>query len=373
MTAYRSAFSSAALAALVALSSAGLAHAQDADPAQQARLNAFTATIIEEVVTPRFAALETVTAELESDLDQFCAAPSEDLLSAVDDAFEATALAWARVMTMPIDPLNREFRRERFLFWPDPRGVTLRQVQPVVIEQDSTATDIVTLRDKSVALQGLGALEFLLYGGGAEAMMTGSEEGNFRCAYAATIGENLHDIAAGLAEDTGPDGYFTQAILNPGPDNALYADAEATVIDLIITAEEAIGLGREALILPALGTEIGLARPRITPFWRAGFTFAFLDALIQTAAEMATPEYLEPVLPEDALWVLDSIAFELAEIAAGMPPANESVDLMGTDETFREQMFKIAANADNLKGLVGLAVPRALNLSAAFFAKEGGG
>lgn len=364
-----------AFAALLLLGTASAAAQEDAAPApaDPARLAAFTATVVEEIIAPRFVALEAAAANLAEDADAFCAAPSQDLFDAVGADFEATALAWAAVMTMPIDPLNREFRRERFLFWPDPRGVTLRQVQPVLIDMDPTAIDIETLREKSVALQGLGALEFVLYGGGAESLFAGGEEGGFRCAYAMTIAENLHGIAAELAEETGPDGYFTEAILEPGADNPLYADPEATVIDIVITAEEAIGLGRESLLLPALGTEAALARPRITPFWRAGFTFAFLDALVQSAAEIAAPDLLAPVLPEDALWVLDSIYFELNQIAGAMPAPDASVEPIGTDEAFRERLFQIAANADNLKGLIGLSVPRALNLSAAFFAKEGGG
>jgi predicted lipoprotein len=55
-------------------------------------------------------------------------------------------------------------------------------VQELLAKQDPTATDAATLRGKSVAMQGLQALEFVLYGTGSETLATGDD---YRCRYAA--------------------------------------------------------------------------------------------------------------------------------------------------------------------------------------------
>ena len=80
------------------------------------------------------------------------------------------------------------------LFWPDRKGIALRQVQAILAKQDATATDPATLKTKSVAVQGLGALEYVLFGTGAEALAL--PEGDFRCDYGNAITSAVSDVAA---------------------------------------------------------------------------------------------------------------------------------------------------------------------------------
>ncbi len=71
------------------------------------------------------------------------------------------------------------------LFWPDRKGTGLKQVQAALASKDPTAADAAQLAGKSVAMQGLGALEFVLYGTGSEELATAGE--SYRCAYGAAI------------------------------------------------------------------------------------------------------------------------------------------------------------------------------------------
>jgi predicted lipoprotein len=65
-------------------------------------------------------------------------------------------------------PVTEENRLERILFWPDRKGIGLKQVQAAIAGEDATAADPQTLPGKSVAMQGLGALEFVLFGTGSD-------------------------------------------------------------------------------------------------------------------------------------------------------------------------------------------------------------
>ena len=92
------------------------------------------------------------------------------------------------------------------LFWPDRKGIGLKQVQAALADKDATAADPATLAGKSVAMQGLGALEFVLFGTGAETLAATGDA--YRCAYGAAIAGNLETIAAELDDAwQAPDGF----------------------------------------------------------------------------------------------------------------------------------------------------------------------
>jgi len=344
------------------------AEAQDQMPPEWA---AFVGRAVDLVIVPAFAALDESAAELSASLGDLCAAPSEMSFDGAAAAFEDTVIAFAHVMVLPVAPVLAENRRDRFLFWPDPRGITQRQVQPVLAEHDETATSLETLVGKSAALQGLGALEHVLFGTGAESILAGDEDGQFRCAYAMAIGENLVSMASDMAAAMAPDGEFARMIRNPGPGNPLYPTADAAITDLIIGTEEGIELARNSLLVPVLGQSIELARPRAAPLWRSGLTVAFLGALIDATREMIEVAEIGAILPVDSQWIMESVAWELSSIASVDLPAAGTLDLVATDEEFRQLLFRLVAYTDNLKSLLGLSIPLAIGLSAAFFANEG--
>src|SRR3546814_4200550 len=97
-------------------------------------------------------------------------------------------------------PLVAANRYERIYFWPDPRGITLRQVQGLLGQADGSMPDAAGLATQSVALQGLPALEYVLYGkagllAASEAQATDSGKANAEnktraCAYATAVAGN---------------------------------------------------------------------------------------------------------------------------------------------------------------------------------------
>src|SRR5690606_20934891 len=112
---------------------------------------------------------------------ELCDEPSELRLEAVRGQFSSAVVAWSRVELYRLGPLMSGNRNDKILFWPDRKGIALKQVQAVLAGPDLDAADPVKLAGKSVAVQGLGALEFLLFGTGAEQLATA--EGAFRCHY----------------------------------------------------------------------------------------------------------------------------------------------------------------------------------------------
>ncbi len=263
----------------------------------------FVSRAMDNVIVPGFVALETAAEALDAGVGAYCATPSDETATALHDAFAATATAWGHVQFLPIAPLDTDNRRDRFFFWPDPRGTTLRQIQPIIVDRDESVTDPVQLHDKSVALQGLGALEYVLYGTGAESIRAGDDDGRFRCAYATAITTGLVDMASALAAETAPGSDFDQAIRNPGPDNPVYPTPDAAMADLIIGAGNAVELVRDSLLLPVLGEALEFARPHIAPLWRGSLSMTFLKALADGSQQLLNGGDLLQVLPQDMAWI----------------------------------------------------------------------
>ena len=57
----------------------------------------------------------------------------------------------------------------------------LRQIEDVLAKTDESVTALAMLAAKSVALQGVPALEYLLYGDGADGLAKGGDDTAFRC------------------------------------------------------------------------------------------------------------------------------------------------------------------------------------------------
>jgi predicted lipoprotein len=86
----------------------------------------------------------------------------------VKDAFAAAVVAWSNVEILRFGPITENRRFERLFHWPDPKGLGQRQIEAALKSRDEAVTQPDELAGKSVALQGLPALEYLLYGNGAE-------------------------------------------------------------------------------------------------------------------------------------------------------------------------------------------------------------
>jgi len=324
--------------------------------------------VLTEVLRPSFVELERNTAALDESLVALCADRSAESLDATREAFAAVTLNWGRVTALQIDPLLAESQRERFYFWPDPRGVTLRQIQPVLIEEDESVTTADSLRDKSVALQGLGALEYLLHGTGNEALADASAP-DHRCRYAVAVGALLTELAAAFSEAIAPDGPFSQLLSEPGPDNPLYQTPQQAAADFVLSAVSGIDLSRDALVIPVLGDSPDLARPRTAPLWRAGLSLEFLGSLLAGSEALLIGVDLESLLPASQRWILESLTLEFGAIHAAIPDAAMSIEAAVSEQ--RQSLELVTLIGANLKALTGTYLSQSLGLSLGFNALDG--
>ncbi|MDF2373672.1 MAG: imelysin family protein [Rhizobiaceae bacterium] len=166
------------------------ANAQTAEPPDVIR------NAVAQFIVPAHQKFNDDAAQLENTIAVLCATPSTGQLQQARDDFDAIILAWSSISIIRIGPVLEDNRLERLLFWPDRRGIGLRQVQALLVTKDPTALDPEGLAKKSVATQGLAALEFVLFGTGAETLTQEAE--SFRCGYGRAISANISRISQDL-------------------------------------------------------------------------------------------------------------------------------------------------------------------------------
>ncbi|MEK1933676.1 MAG: imelysin family protein, partial [Pararhizobium sp.] len=186
---------------------------------------------VDDFIRPGYRDLMEGTESLAEAAHVLCDKPSEETLGDVQMTFDEVVQQWSTIEIVRVGPVIKGNRFERFLFFPDRKSTGLKQVQRILATNDETATSAETLKGKSVAAQGLGALEYVLYGTGAEVLP--SERNGFRCRYGAAIADNLKSVAAELhAEWEKPDG-IQAAWKTPGPDNPVYRDGKEAATELL--------------------------------------------------------------------------------------------------------------------------------------------
>jgi len=121
----------------------------------------------------------------------------------------------------------------------------------VLAARDATMTNPARLREASVAVQGIGALEFVLFGTGSETLAGPTDP--FRCALGEAVTESIYRVAADLIAAWDDPGGITRAWEEPGPDNPLYRDDEEAITELLDVFVHGLELIRDVRLGSFLG------------------------------------------------------------------------------------------------------------------------
>lgn len=326
-------------------------------------------TLVAAYIQPGFERFTDQAELAEIAVSDLCQEPGETKLEVARSAFGDSALSFARVEFLRTGPLVRENRLERLLFWPDRRGIALRQVQGVIAERDESVTDATNLPDKSVALQGFTALEYLLFGTGSETL---AEPGDgFRCQFAHAVAGNIHAIATELTADWNDPEGFAAAWTEPGPDNALFRNAEEVVSEMLSIPSEAFEIIRDQRVKPVVPDEERRANPKRALFWRSEMALAFVQSGMDGLRNYFEISGMAEILPEEDRWLANSIDFEFNNAEAILDRLQMPVaDILASEERVGELNYLVVLT-QSLQSLFGEQITAALGLSVGFSSLDG--
>jgi len=355
---------SAIVVAILYLSSATPALA-DADHASIAKAS------LEQYIRPGYAQFAQSTDGLKQSVAALCQKPSAAVLKDTQKAFAATVSAWSVVEPIRFGPVAQEHRLERIFYWPDPKGLGTRQIREVLAKQDKSVTEPAGLVGKSVALQGLPALEYLLYGDGAATLDKGGSEGTFRCRFAEAIAGNLAGMGKEIVDGWQDGAPYTTSYLEPGPANPAYHTPKEVTLELFKTFTAGIEWVRDQKLAKTLGPKPEQARPQLAPFWRSGQSFANMAGNLAGVRDLFAKGGFAQVVHQQSAGVENSVVFDLdhaIEVLRGMDKpiadAVRSEELRGKLEALRVSLKAASTTAGDM-------ISRGADLSFGFNAMDG--
>lgn len=260
---------------------------------------------IDTFVMPRVEALAGSTAKLASAVDAVCKeGGAEPARKAAADAFADTVRSWSGLDFIRFGPATRAHRLERIFFWPDPRGFASRQLNGLLKARKPELLAPGGLTRQSVAVQGLTALEILLFDE-KDPLGTGTDESaRYRCALGAAIAANIHGVATEIRDGWAGDDGFRRKMLTPGSDNALYKDAGETVREVAKALATGLELCRDRFVLPEL-TAVTAKPPRRVrlAFEASGLTGVYLQSSLAALHELYDSIGFDAFVPADKPWM----------------------------------------------------------------------
>jgi predicted lipoprotein len=331
--------------------------------------------VVDALIVPAYGRLSAAAADEKAAAEALCAAPDAARLEAARAGFRDLVVAWSAVEMFRFGPAREANRYERLFFWPDPRGRGLQQVQEVIAKADETATGLDTLRAKSVAVQGLLALEFVLFGTGSETLAGGADPAAiFRCNYAATIAAAIAATAREIETDWTGAGGYADLMRNAGPEDPVYRSHGEVAQDLIKAAREQLQLVRDLKLGASIGATPERAQPRRAPFWRSDLVLPAVGANLDAILALVGADGIGASLPKDKAWAAGQVAFELRRaeavldrVAASNAPWEASAAGPETNADIRYTLIPLGG----VIGLLETDYPDALGLITGFNSLDG--
>ncbi len=312
-------------------------------------------------------------------------------LAALDRGFASLVAAWAPLELLRFGPLVQGNRFERLFFWPDPRGVVARQVQAALGARDEALLAPEALAAASVALQGIPALEFALYGGqgallapqgahtearpappaDAAAAVPDPAAAGYRCALARAIATQLSATAQAVAGDWQRGGEFARLITQPGADNPLYRSPDEVAAEWVKAMSGGLQFQRDAKLVPALGTSPTSARAQRAPLARSGYTVVALASATDAVGRLFAAAQIAPALPAAQQGLADGVPRQAATLAVRLRDLDAPWASAVSEPQARARLREIDSGLRTLKSLIDEPVAGALGVQLGFNALDG--
>ncbi|MGI9422016.1 MAG: imelysin family protein [Hyphomicrobiaceae bacterium] len=228
-------------------------------------------------IVPSYQKFGRALSDLRTGIAELCRVPAKTQLDVVRSAYRDVIATWGRAEIIAFGPIAAENRFERIFYWPDRKGIGARQVRRILATSDPGAIDVAKLTRKSVAVQGLSALELLLFGSTASTLADGTANA-FSCRYALAIADNLANINATILRGWRDGGEFARIWQTPGRDNPAYLADKENTMELVKAFDHGLTRVRDARLAPALG--IGSKRKARPVLWRSRLSVVLIHANI---------------------------------------------------------------------------------------------
>lgn len=326
-------------------------------------------SVIHTVIIPAYKQLTLASTEQLAAMQQLCENPNPQSDSNAKEKFGLLVASWSRAEMYRFGPSRTANRQEKLFFWPDRRSRGIKQVRKILDTKDESALSLTNLRQKSVAVQGLTALEYVLFGKGAENIV--SEQGaSFRCQYGVTVAQAIFDTSTNILKDWQKTDGFAHTLTSAGKKNPVFQSNKEVIRDFLQWADELILSLMAQKLNPALKTSMDTARPKLAPFWRSNLTLLSFDANLASLLELQQNTEFLNLLAEDE----NGFHFEISQsrkILQFLMSRNEPwATIVGTTDTY-EKLLYLRNPLGSAHEILSEHYPEALGITMGFNSLDG--
>lgn len=342
---------------LATLLGAGMATAMMPRPTRAADFGAFNTGYAQLVVLPAFVGLVEAAAGLQNAAKTGCATPEMPDLAVLQQGFHDAADAWADAQMFRLGPLADGQRAERFAYWPERRNIIDKQLSALVANPETVTLDATRLSGASVAVQGLPALERMLY--------RDEPISPAGCIVITAIVDNLRNIAdEALAA-------WQESKAAPAPFAANPAEATTQFYTNLLTLLQIVA---EQKIGAPLGGDIAAAKPKSAEQWRSGRSMTNIRHNL-AAAQLAFfgQGGFANLLGTDQQPLRDNLTKSFDDTIAAADTAGDDLSADVTDEARRHLVTELLVRLNHLRDLLRQDVPPAIGITLGFNELDGDG
>ncbi|WP_160350039.1 imelysin family protein [Bordetella sp. 15P40C-2] len=318
---------------------------------------------------PATVALANQAAGLETALKTWCDAKGRGDANAVREAFAGTVKAWAAVAFLRFGPLVQSNRYEKLAFWPDTRGVMPRQVRTLLAAEDPALLAPGALASRSVATQGLPALEFVLYDSPGLIKSPEGEFNGYACAYAVAVAANVSTVAGELRQAWSAQGDFGKQFVAPGAHSDLYRNKQEVAAEAIKALSTGLQSARDIKLMPMLGASPQQTRESRGAFSRSGLTVPALAAGVKGLHDFYSAAAFQ--YPDEEAWIGPAVGGELARGAQALDKIDAPLATVLDSENGWRQLSLAGLILKNAKDIVDQNLAPALGITIGFNALDG--
>jgi len=177
--------------------------------------------VVDKYAIPAYQNLYQSSQKLQKSSAGFCADVSDNSFTQVQDSFHNTMDAWQFIQTFRLGPAGKFMRSFRLEMWPDRSNAAAKHLRKLLSKADPSRLEQSQFIKASVAVQGLSALERILFAkdsGYTDYQTEG--KANFRCQLLSAISLNVETIAKDLL--TAWQNEYRDIIAKPSKDNDFF-------------------------------------------------------------------------------------------------------------------------------------------------------
>jgi predicted lipoprotein len=338
-------------------------------PAAAPDYQSFNVRLVARHVVPADQALAQRTADQAAAVGGLCPEPDADRLAAARAAFHAAMDAWMEVQHVTWGPVQVAFRRERIYYWPERRGAVERALAGLLEARDADALAPGALARHSVAVQGLTALEHLLFADDALAAFAApGGAGEYRCGLAAAIARNLAGVAAEVS------GEWRAKILPAlaAGGSIYFASPQAASKLLLTDLANLMQTVADLKLQPVLGASLAEARPDLAESRPSGRSARNIVMNLESAHRLYAGSDGEPgfsafvVAAPDGAERHARIEHDFDSALRSAQALPERIDAAVTDAEQRELVVAAFTRIEALRNRLRDEVPPAAGITLGF-------